>query len=64
MANIFKGISIEAVTDILKAMKKNDTAVIRVSGKDRDGERKYNVNLNLGIENISKLFGQGIIETE
>lgn len=64
MANIFKGISIEMVADILKAMKKNDTAVIIITGKDRDGERKYNVNLNLGIDDTSKLFGEGIVEAE
>ena len=41
MANIFKNISIEMVSDVLQAMKNNDTAVVRVSGKDRDGTRKY-----------------------
>ena len=64
MANIFKGISIEMVDDILKAMKKNDTAVITIVGKDRDGARKFNVNLNLGIDDTSKLFGEGIVEAE
>lgn len=64
MANIFKGIGIEAVQDILKIMRKNDTAVIKVTGKERDGERKYNVNLNLGIDDVSKLFGEGTVEIE
>ena len=64
MANIFKGIGIEAVQDILKTMKQNDTAVIKVTGKERDGERIYNVNLNLGIDDVSKLFGEGTVQTE
>ena len=64
MANIFKNISIEMVSDVLQAMKNNDTAVVRVSGKDRDGTRKYNVHLNLGIEGTKRLFGEGIVETE
>lgn len=64
MANVFKKVSIEIVNDILQAMNKNDTAVIIVSGKDRDGSRIYNVHLNLGIEDTSKLFGNGIIESD
>jgi len=64
MANIFKNISIEMVSDVLQAMKNNDTAVVRVSGKDRDGTRKYNVHLNLGIEDTKRLFGEGIVESE
>jgi hypothetical protein len=64
MANIFKNISIEMVSDVLLVMKKNDTAVIRVSGKDRDRIRKYNIHLNLGIEDTRKIFGEGIVETE
>jgi hypothetical protein len=64
MINIFKNISGEAVLDILKAMKKNDSVVISVSGTDRDGERNFNVNMNLGFEDTSNVFGDGIVEVE
>lgn len=64
MVTIFKDVSAEAVMDIINAMKENDTAIISVSGRDREGGRAFNVNMNLGFEDTSKLFGQGIIEME
>ncbi len=64
MYSVFKHINVDIVADILKGMNKDDSAVVSISGIDRDGERLFNVNLNLGIDNVSAIFGDRIVEME